>query len=63
MKKTWALSQRWTGIIFFPTIYIYKMINFQFLISECFCVMYHWGLYTMQEPLYLGKITLVSIWY
>ena len=39
------------------------MIEFQFLIQECFCFLHHSGLYTMQEPSYLGKVTLVSVWY
>lgn len=25
--------------------------------------LYHMGLYTMQGPLYVGNITLLSIWY
>ena len=28
-----------------------------------FCFQYYWGLYTMQEASYLGKIALVSIWF
>ena len=33
------------------------------ILNNIFCIRYHLALYTMQEPQYLGKITLVLIWF
>ena len=63
-------DQCWSGIIFFfDTIWVSMMRILLILIPPgyeyltVFLCQFHSGLYTMQEPSYIGKITLVSVWF
>ena len=54
---------------FFDTIWVSMMRILLILIPPgyeyltVFLCQFHSGLYTMQEPSYIGKITLVSVWF
>lgn len=65
----------WMGIVYFslyhPVTYNENFTNFDtcklldvwLYYYYYYCIRYHSGLYTMQGPSYLGKTTLVSIWF
>lgn len=47
-----------TWVYILKIIYSLIIVGYKYLCSGC-----HLGLYTIQEPSYLGKVTLVLIWW